>query len=190
MLARGEWLHVINEHTCVCACQWIGLTRWTVLNYNFHKIYWMLRWLSIYYRVWMSIVCDLMGHCSAQWRVKINSVGLSRTRFVTWGNFRQYIFWLQDSSYRSLELSNYQYIIYWRLSSIYHQSYIYQFIFILHCHVFIGIWSTVAVHWHCTSLVLRWGIITLLLQSVTPADTLHCALLLAWGCLWWLCHHR
>ena len=70
----------------------------------------MIRWLLIYYGLWMSIVCDLMGHCSAQWRVKINSVCLSRTRFIIRGNFRHHILiaGLQLSSYRSLEILIYR----------------------------------------------------------------------------------
>ena len=146
----------------------------------------------------MSIVC-------AQRRVKINSTCLSRTRLL----FREIsdsIFCLQDSSYPVIQWSCYPVIrlfsdpvIINRLSSVdirlvsivYHQSSICQFIFICHCHVYIGDWLTVAACWHCTCLMLRWGIVTLLLQSVTPADTLHRALLLAWGCSWRLgviCH--
>ena len=103
------------------------------------------------------------------------------------------------SSYRSLEISI------CRLSSVdvrlasvfYHQSSVYQFIFILHCHVYVGDWSTVAACWQRTCLVLRWDVVTSLLQSVTPADTLHRV------CCWHgaarddlvssvtrLCHHR
>ena len=85
------------------------------LNFNnFGKTSWMIRWLLIYHGLWMSIAYDLMGHYRAQWRVKINSVCLSRTRFVIRGNSRQYILiaGLQLSSYRSLQLSVY------RLSSV------------------------------------------------------------------------
>jgi len=148
----------------------------------------------------MSIVCDLMGHCSAQWRVKINSVCLSRTRFVIGGNFRQYIriAGLQLSIPWVIDLSIYRLSsVDVRVASIVNHLSIYQFIFILHCHVYVGDWSTVAACWHRTCLVLRWGVVTLLLQSVTPADTFHRALLLARGCLWRLassvtrlCHHR
>ena len=110
------------------------------------------------------------------------------------GDISDSIFCLQDSSYRSLELS----IVCPRSFSVYRlSSIIYQLIFILHCHVYVGDWSTVAACWHRTCLVLRWGVVTSLLQSVTPADTLHRV------CCWHgaarddlvssvtrLCHHR
>ena len=162
------------------------------LNINsFCKIYWLLRWLLIYYGLWMSIVC-------AQRRVKINSTCLRRTRML-FGEISDNIFCLQDSSDSVILLSSDPVIrlfsdpvIIYRLSSVnmrlvsivYHQSSICQFIFICHCHVYIGDWLMVAACWHCTCLVLWWGVVTLLLHSVTPADTLHRALLLAWGCLW------
>ncbi len=127
------------------------------LNFNnVRKIHWMIRWLLIYYGLWMSIVCDLMGHCSAQWRVKINSVCLSRTRFVIGGHFRQYILFagLQLSIPRAIDISS---IVCRRSFSVYRlSSIIYQLIFILHCHVYVGDWSTVAACWHRTCLVLRW----------------------------------
>ena len=104
---------------------------------------------------------------------------------MLFGDISDSIFCLQDSSYRSLELSIY------RLSSVdvrlasvvYHQSSIYQLLFILHCHVYVGDWSTVAARWHRTCLVLRWGVVTSLLQFVTPADTLHRALIAGTGLL-------
>ena len=153
----------------------------------------------------MSIVCDLIGHCRAQWRVKINSACLSRTRLL-FHEISDSIFCLQDSSYPVIQWSCYPVtqlfsdpVIIFRLSSVdirlvsvvYHQSSVYQFIFICHCRVYIGDWLTVAACWHLTCLVLRWGIITPLLQSVTVAGTLHRALLLARGCSWQLgviCH--
>ena len=116
-------------------------------------------------------------------------------RFVIRGNFRQYflIAGLQLSIPRGVDLSKYHLSsVDVRLASIvYRQSSIYQFIFILHCHVYVGDWSTVAACWQHTCLVLRWGVVTSLLQSVTPAGTLHRALLLARGCSWRLdvvCH--
>ena len=48
----------------------------------------MIRWLLIYCGLWMGIVRDLMGHYSAQWRVKINSVCLSKTRLCYSGKFQ------------------------------------------------------------------------------------------------------
>ena len=66
-----------------------------------------------------------------------------------------------------IDPSSYRYIVCRRSSSVYHQSSVYQFIFVLHCHVSVGVWSTVAVCWHRTCLVLQWGVVTSLLQSVT-----------------------
>ena len=119
-----------------------------------------------------------------------NSVWLSRTLFVIRGNFRQYIL-IAGLQLSSIQLSCNRVIVCRHSSSVYHQSSIYHFIFILHCHVYVGDWSTVAVCWHRTCLVLRWGVVTSLLQSVTSADTLHRVLLLARGCSWRLgvvCH--
>ena len=82
---------------------------------------------------------------------------------------------IDPSRCRSIELSIYRLSsVDVRLaSSVYHQSSIYQFIFILRCHVYVGDSSTVAACWQRTCLVLRWGVVTSLLQSVTPADSLH-----------------
>jgi len=94
-----------------------------------------------------------------------NSVCLSRARLL-FGEISDSIFWLQDSSYRSLQLSCYRVNVYRlsivcrRSSIVYHQSSIYQFIFIRHCHVYVGDWSTLAACWHSTCLVLRWGVVT------------------------------
>ena len=98
---------------------------------------------------------------------------------MLFGQISDSIFCLQDSSYRSLELSIYRLSsVDVRLASIvYHQSSVYQLIFILHCR------STVAACWHRTCLVLRWGVVTSLLQFVTPADTLHRALIAGTGLL-------
>ena len=75
----------------------------------------------------MNTVRDLMGHCSAQERVKINSVCLSKTRFVIRGNFRQYILiaGLQLSITLVMESSS---NVCRHLSTIHHVS-------IRHCHV-------------------------------------------------------
>ena len=130
--------------------------------------------------------------------MKVSSVCLSRTRFCYWGTFHtvysdcrtrfvigghftQYILiaGLQLLIPRAIDISS---IVCQRPSIVYHKSFICQFIFILHCHVYVGDWSTVAACWHRTCLALRWGVVTSLLQSVTPADTLHRALFLARGC--------
>ena len=102
--------------------------------------------------------------------MKINSVCLSRTRFVIRGNFRQYIPIagrqlsscpvIDPSSYRSIDIYHLSSVEVRLTSSVYHQSSVYHFIFILHCHVYVGDWSTVAACWHRTCLALRWGVVT------------------------------
>ena len=57
----------------------------------------------------MSIVCDLMGHCSAQRGVKLNSVCLSRTRLLfgeisdSYSDCRTPV--IDPASYRLIQLS-------------------------------------------------------------------------------------
>ena len=85
-------------------------------------------------------------------------------QFVIRRNFRQYILiaGLQLSIPPVILLSTQRLssIVCRRSSIVYHQSSIYQFIFIRHCHVYVGDWSTLAACWHSTCLVLRRGVVT------------------------------
>ena len=178
LIYYGLWMSIMRDRIILMLC-------YRHLNFNtFHKNYGMIR-LLIYYALWMSTMRDLMGHYKARWRVKIISVSSKWTRSVIRGNFRQYIFCLHIVT---LRLSSAVY----RHSSIPYSSSKRPIINSSthldsspssfnsrYCHVYDGDWSTCVACCHRSCLVLLCDVVTSLLQSVTPANTLHRVLLLA-----------
>ena len=99
-----------------------------------------------------TLSCDFVHHflhCSAQWRMKINSTCLSRTRLL-FGEISDSIFCLQDSSYPVIQWSSYP-VIQWssyHLSSVVcrHSSSVYSLpsIIFLSVHLYL---SLPCLHW-------------------------------------------